>query len=349
MQDAAAKPTRFTRLKALLVLLITLLIGAVVMVAMTWFVIGSAPRTRAVAVAEGIRVAEFAFLPDEDAYPAALAIAADGTLYTGSYATGTVWAITPEGEVSEILETRERIGSVTGLDVAADGTLYILDRITALEARGAVVWRYSLRELRAIVEIPADERVGVMLPDDIAVDREGNIYISDRELARVWRYSSDGLRLGVFWGPPGSGKSALTGLAFDAARDVLLITDSEQDAVFRAPVSEGEASEALAASEILSSDEGQNDYGFDGLAVGLRGEIYVALLNWNRVARLEEGELVMLAKDFRGASDLAYDGARDRLYVTNWNQFSLGFGTKPQLPFAIDVIEFGGGGRGADA
>ena len=83
--------------------------------------------------------------------------------------------------------------------------------------------------------------------------------------------------------------------------------------------------------------------------MGLRGEIYVALLNWNRVARLEEGELVMLAKDFRGASDLAYDGARDRLYVTNWNQFSLGFGTKPQLPFAIDVIEFGGGDRGADA
>ena len=68
------------------------------------------------------------------------------------------------------------------------------------------------------------------------------------------------------------------------------------------------------------------------------GEIYVTLLAWNRAARLAEGELIELAKDFRGASDLAYDAASERLYVTNWNQFGLGFGTRPQLPFALDVI-----------
>ena len=75
------------------------------------------------------------------------------------------------------------------------------------------------------------------------------------------------------------------------------------------------------------------------MALSPAGDVYLALLNWNRVARLEAGELVMLAKDFRGASDLAYDAARDRLYVTNWNQFGLAFGTRPQLPFAIDVID----------
>ena len=56
---------------------------------------------------------------------------------------------------------------------------------------------------------------------------------------------------------------------------------------------------------------------------------------------LVDGDLVMLAQDFRGASDVAYDAARKRLYVANWNQFSLGFGTRPQLPFAIDVIHLG--------
>ena len=65
-----------------------------------------------------------------------------------------------------------------------------------------------------------------------------------------------------------------------------------------------------------------------------------ALLGWNRAARLQNGELEMLARDFRGASDLALDARRGRLYVTNWNQFSLGFGTRPQLPFALDVLEF---------
>jgi len=29
--------------------------------------------------------------------------------------------------------------------------------------------------------------------------------------------------------------------------------------------------------------------------------------------------------------------------VTNWNQFGLAFGTRPQLPFAIDVIDLSPG------
>ena len=89
----------------------------------------------------------------------------------------------------------------------------------------------------------------------------------------------------------------------------------------------------------LFNDEGRNEYGFDGITVAPNGDVYLALLAWNRAARLQDGELLMLARDFRGASDVAFDAERDRLYVTNWNQFSLGFGTRPQLPFAIDVIE----------
>ena len=69
------------------------------------------------------------------------------------------------------------------------------------------------------------------------------------------------------------------------------------------------------------------------------GEIFLALLAWNRVAKLQDGKLAILARDFRGSSDVAYDANSDRLFVTNWNQFSLGFGTRPQLPFALDVID----------
>ena len=102
---------------------------------MTWWVVGSAPRSQAVAERDGISVSEFAALPDEDAYPAALAIAADGTVYTGSYQTGALWAISPDGAISEIADSRARIGSITGLDLGPDGALYILDRIAALESK----------------------------------------------------------------------------------------------------------------------------------------------------------------------------------------------------------------------
>ena len=102
MTKADAKPARHPRLRALLFLLLSLAFAAVLIIAMTFFVIGSAPRSQAVAIAEGITISEFAALPDEDAYPAALAIDVDWQLYTGSYQSGALWSISPAGDVREI-------------------------------------------------------------------------------------------------------------------------------------------------------------------------------------------------------------------------------------------------------
>ena len=334
MTETDEKPTRFTRTGALLFLLASLAIGALLIVVMTWFVIGSAPRTQAVAIDESITVREFVALPDDDAYPAALAISPDGTVFTGSYQTGALWSISPAGVISEIDDSRESIGSVTGLDAAPDGALLILDRITPLDAKGAIIWRFADDELTSIVEIPHDEEIGVVLPEDIAVDGAGTVYISDRKNGRVWRYAADGENLGIWWQLPCADDCSATGLAYDPANMAILVTDSEADAIYRVSVNDGANTDVL-----LVADENDNGFGLDGIAVTPDGEIYVALLAWNRVARLDDGELVMLARDFRGASDVAYDILRDRLFVTNWNQFSLGFGTRPQLPFALDVIE----------
>ena len=84
-------------------------------------------------------------------------------LYTGSYKTGALWAIDPAGTVRAIPTAEERIGSVSGLDTA-DGALYILDRITPLDAQGAVVWRYAADQLEMLVHIPPGHMNGVMLP-----------------------------------------------------------------------------------------------------------------------------------------------------------------------------------------
>jgi len=334
------KPTGFPRLRALLSLLLALAFGLVLIAAMTWFVIGSAPRSQAVAIANGILVAEFATLPDDEAYPAALAINADGTLYTGSYQSGALWSINPAGAVSEIRGSRERIGSVTGLDLAPDHMLFILDRIAPLKAEGAIVWRYAKGELDQLFEIRAETFFGNVLPDDIAVDSAGRIYISDR-LGHVLRYSAAGEPLGdgggaYWWIASCSERCEITGIAYDQANDALLIADPAAEAVYRVTITDGSAGDTVT---LIDGADQKSDFGFDGIALSRSGDVYLALLNWNRVARLEAGELFMLAKDFRGASDIAYDAARHRLYVTNWNQFGLAFGTRPQLPFAIDVID----------
>jgi len=338
------KPTRFPRLRALFLLLLALAIGAILIAAMTWFVIGAAPRSQAVAIADGIRVAEFTVLPDDDAYPAALAIDGDGTLYTGSYQSGALWSISPAGAVQEIAGARERIGSVTGLDVAPDQTLYILDRIAPLKAEGAAVWRYADGDLHRLFEIRAESFYGNVLPDDIAIDIAGRVYISDR-LGHVLRYSAAGEPLGrrggaYWWVAPCSERCEITGIAYDRANDALLIADPAAEAVYRVQITDDSAGDSVS---LLRGADQKSDYGYDGITLSPSGAVYLALLNWNRVARLEAGELVMLAKDFRGASDIAYGAARDRLYVTNWNQFGLAFGTRPQLPFAIDVIDLSPG------
>lgn len=335
MTNPDPKPARFARTRALLFLVAALAIGALLIVAMTWFVIGSAPRTQAVAEAADITVSEYVTLPDDDAYPAALAIGADGTLYTGSYQSGTVWAISRDGSTKEVEGSRARIGSVTGLDVAPDGALLILDRITPLDAQGAIIWRYEDDQLEGIVKVPNDGAYGLILPEDIAADGAGRIYVSDRKTGSIRRYTKAGEDLGVFWQLPCGETCAATGLAYDPVHDALLITDSERDSIYR--VAAGDAS---SRAERVFFDESDSGYGMDGITVKPDGEIVVALLAWNRVAEIEGGELVMLARDFRGSSDVAYDAGSDRLYVSNWNQFSLGFGTRPQLPFALDVIHF---------
>ena len=340
MTEPDAKPATFTRLRALIFLLLALAIGVVLIVAMTWFVIGSAPRSTAVAVADGVTVSEFVTLPDDDAYPAALAIDADGTLYTGSYASGAIWSISPDGDRREILDSRELIGSVSGLDVGPDGALYILDRLTALNAEGGIVWIIQKDELRSLFEVLPIQYLGGPLVDDIAVDNEGRIYISDR-LGHVLRFSRSGEPLGrddevYWWFSPCGDKCEITGIAYDRDNDELLIADPADEAVYRVEITDGRPGEVRT---IFRGSDTRRDFGFDGVTVTAEGDIYIALLNWNHVAQLVDGELVMLAKDFRGASDVAYDAPRNRLYVANWNQFSLGFGTRPQLPFALDVID----------
>ena len=336
--QAPAKPSRFTRARALFFLVAALAAAAVVMALMTWWIIDSAPRAQAIAIAEGVAVSEYVALPDDDSYPAALALADDGVLYTGSYQTGALWAISADGFVRELEAARGRIGSVSGLDIAPDGALIVLDRLTALDAQGAVIWRYAAGELNAVARIPSDKTDGLVLPDDIAVDSAGFMYVSDRSPPRVRRYTAAGQNQEVWWQAPND-ESAPTGLAYDAASHAILIADSEQDVIYRVSAAAADLSEALRQTEILYQDSSEPGYGMDGIAASPAGDIYVALLAWNRVARLDPDGLVMLAGGFRGASDLVYDASQDILFVTNWNQFSLGFGTRPQLPFALDAVD----------
>jgi sugar lactone lactonase YvrE len=311
--------------------------GIVFLLACTLFLITQTlliPRSEPQAFAPGASVRTFAALPDADAYPASVAAAADGALYTGSYATGALWRIAADGSISEIPNSRDRIGAVSGLAVAQDGALFVVDVLdTDPRSAGGALWRITPDGQIAPFGVLNDDVRGLVAPDDIALDSQGAVYVSDRGRNEVLRYTPDGAGE-RWWSPvdaPAAGQRAITGLAYDAARAALLITDSETGEIFRVSVQDGETA-------ILYS-HGTRPFppGFDGITVAPDGSIYVAALGQNGVARLSDGELEFIAGLFRGASDVeAYDNL---LFVTNFDQASIVLPfIRPSLPFSIDVI-----------
>lgn len=314
-----------------------LIVGAVVF--LFTFTLNSADRVEAVALVDGVSVREFATLADDDAYPASLAVASDGTVYTGSYATGAVWEINPIGVPREIPDTRNTIDSVTGLTVGADNSLYIngIQSIYADEEPRSAIWRYVDGILTEVGSIsPSDElNETFIVPDDIAVDSLGNIYVADRTRREVWQITPEGNAF-EWWSAPEDDDNAddviPTGLHYDATTDTLLITDSEENTIYRVQM------DGLATEIVYRYEDSTDKPSFDGLTVAPDGTIYVAALAENTIGMIENGELIYIVGNFRGASDVEYhDG---RLYVTNFDSRSLVDPLRDaQLPFGLDVID----------
>jgi sugar lactone lactonase YvrE len=291
-----------------------------------------AGRQQAVALTDAVTVREFAVLPGDDAYPAAVAVALDGTVYTGSFANGAVWAIDANGTVTEIPNTRDAIGAVVGLTTAPDGSLYVVDQVdTDPRTGGGNVKRVTPDGAVTVFADLIDDQ-GFLAPDDVALDADGYLYVSDRGRDAVLRFDPDGSNGTVWWSSPqveGVTHYEPTGLAYDPVRGAILVTDSVLNVVYAV----SDQTETL-----YEHGSRENPPGFDGVTVTPEGVIYVAALGQNGIAKVENGDLTYIAGLFRGASDVDYYA--DQLYVTNWDQTALVYRVwPPQLPFALDVID----------
>jgi DNA-binding beta-propeller fold protein YncE len=335
-----------------IVIFVFMVVGALLLLGgVTFFLItatlNSSPRQTGQGLLETVTVAQLAALPDNDAYPSTVAAGSDSTVYTASFATGAVWAISPDGAtVTEIPNTRDRFDGVTALAVRADNTLLAV-AFTANGENG--VW--AIYAVTATGEITEFGRVtdaqGFVSPFDITLDRDGGVYVVDRSRADIWRWEPSGGAGELWWSmltPPDNAaegnveRPAPTGIAYDALTDSLLVTDPDANTVIR-------IMRDRSGSQIVfrSADE-RFPPGLDGIAVAPDGTIYVTALDQKGVARIapESTELAYIAGNFRGPSDLAIlpDG---RLVVANFDSAALVQpGIQPQLPFALDVIEFEG-------
>jgi len=298
----------------------------------------ASPRVSSTALVENMTVAEFVQLPDDDAYPATVEVDMTGNIYTASYVSGTVWRISPEGAITELPGTRDQFGAVTALSINPEGAIFVLDRVDSdFRAQGGIIWRMSpTGEISEFGRI--DDTTGFVAPDDLAIDLNGNVYVSDRGRREVWRFDNEGV--GALWWvvPPDVidfEQVIATGLAYDPSNPSIIITDPETDAVFRVSL-DGQTTETL-----YRNDDAADTPAYDGVTISPDGVIYLAGLGDNSVSRLRNGEMTIIANRFRGSSDVALYG--NRLYVTNFDQRSLAPppGLRPRLPFGLDVVNLG--------
>ena len=294
-----------------------------------------------------INVREYALFEDEEAHPSSLALADDGTLYVGSYATGTIWRIPPggnaapdgtviDGIIEEIPGTRDQIGSVTGLALGPDGTLYVADRIDPNpRAAGGTIWRIVDDEITPVGNV--DSASGLIAPGHIATDPAGNLYVIDRGDGQLGRFAPDG-ETDRIWTIPDevADNDAMipTGIAYDPSTDSLIVTDSELSVVFRVSL-DGTNTEELYRYTGPADDAPQ----FNGVDVSADGTIYLAALSNRRVAMLLDGTLYYLAENFRQVSDVAVSADGRTIYATNLDGRSLVLpGVQPRRPFSVDAI-----------
>jgi sugar lactone lactonase YvrE len=322
-------------------------------------VVQNTPRNVPVALIQDVTTAEYMILPDADSYPATVAVDAQGSVYTGSYITGTIWVMDTRLNLREIPNTREQIGAVSAITVAPNGDIYILDIVafSTVQSQGAKIWKLGADDSLTLVKDYSGANADIItLPDDIAIDNDGRIYITDRGTNRnhdvIWRILPDGTE-GVWWQSPKIEQFvsyAPTGLGYNAETNTLYVSDSILDVIYALPIQpDGNIGTEQTIYDRRQSNE-QGAVGFDGISVAPDGKVYIAGLVNNRVGVYDPntGILTYLAGNYRGLADVAYDPLTQRIFAVNWDQRSLlptpviflDVQTQPHLPFSIDVITY---------
>lgn len=153
-----------------------------------------APRPeRAEALASASRVA----LPEDLVFPNGIASAEDGSLYVGGVTSGRVWRRGPTGAWTVLFAGSDEVYGVTSLRLdQARGVLW-----GASPDAGAVLGVEAGRVARPHRVFALDVRTGALLAsvvvpqggfgNDLALDGEGGVFVTDSRLGRVWRLAAD--------------------------------------------------------------------------------------------------------------------------------------------------------------
>jgi sugar lactone lactonase YvrE len=255
-----------------------------------------------------------------------------GTVYVSN---GNTVQFLPPGGVLATFGTLPLPIAALGVKVGPDGCVY--NASSSLSAvPGAFVWRLcSPGSVEVFAEL--DHGGG---PNDLAFDDDGNLFVTDPVLARIYEITPEG-DVSVFVEHPLlAGNPAnpalvfravgVNGIAFDKQQRRLYVSNTDQGTVLRLKVGGTTHTPAVFASDSRLR-------GADGIAFDRSGELLVAVNAVDSLVALDQhGQLRVLASGglLDAPSSVAFGAtARDKhtLYLTS-SAFSRTLGFQPGVP-----------------
>lgn len=266
-----------------------------------------------------------AFNPGAGEFPEGIAVDRDGNVYLSLIGNSKIKKVTPNGVASDFVSIPD--GPILGMKFDRTGNLHI--------AAGHGIWKVDHSGNASLFSsVP-----GHALLNDLAFDKQGNLYVTDSFAYVVWKvdpqgnsavWSADPLLLPAPTTPPiFGGPLGPNGIAFDHEKGSLYVLVTQSGRIVEIPVEpDGSASPA----GVYAEDNALA--GADGMALDNGGNIYVCANIQHQIVRVSpDGNLDILAQGglLSTPTTLAFGraGNQKTLFISNNSRF---FSPNPAVP-----------------
>jgi sugar lactone lactonase YvrE len=231
--------------------------------------------------------------------------------------------ITPSGAQSTLVDLDVGGNGPLGLAVDAPGNVYA--GVATFDPATQGVYRVSRGG--TATRLPGSEAIA--FANGLAFDKRGNLFVADSIGGAVWRIARGGSAEIWLQDPLLAGTGEL-GIGFPVGangiayhRNAIIVSNTELGTLVRIPVRpDGSAG----APSVMVEDPAL--LGSDGIALDVRGAVYVAVIAQSTIVRVDGGSITTIADAGDGinqASSIAFGtgrGDRKSLFAVNFGIFS---------------------------
>ncbi len=227
-------------------------------------------------------------MPGDRAFPEGVAGASDGTFFIGSLEEGTIMRALPGATEFEpfIKAGANGLVSVLGLYVdEANNTLWACSADADNgKLKGSAPVAIKAFDLQTGADKGSYDLPGGGFPNDLTMDDQGNLYVTDSWTPRILRLAAGGTKLEEWLNDPqlGAEQWSLNGIDFDASSHVLYTVNQRAGLLFRVALNEDGSAGAVTkieTSQELRRPDGLKVIGYNTLATGEGGAGGMAVLS----------------------------------------------------------------------